>query len=533
MKSCTWLVKLKVATLIAIVIVLQMGWSLVKAEDQVSIDKIEITIHPIFSDEERTGWLYETADKLHIDTREYVIRRLLPFKAGERIAPRTLDEAERILRAKPFLRDARVSWQNNPNGNGIIVKVQTWENWTLVPTVDVSREGGVTDYSYGIQDENLLGHGLRATMQYFKEQERTGYSLILASQVSTEHHLQASLVLSDTSDGEQYSLGLIKPFYTLDDRWSAEFLMNTERREDTIYSNDEEANVFDHEIDHFQVAYGFSEGLVEDRVVRFKLGYTQRKDSFQEGPLTVGLPQERDFTYPWLGMQLLEDHYIKTQNLYLIGRTEDVQLGWQHQLRMGVNSSNSDYQGAIHWLWQSRYTHQINNEHLYTSWIATDGVEPTAGMESTYYYSLGYEYFHHASDTRIWYAKMQFWGAENPFIDRPIAIGGESGLRGFPLQYQHGDKAYLVNLEKRYYPGLNLFKLVDVGFAAFADIGRAHGDTLYPNQEDGTLFGVGVGMRLYFSRSSGRNLVNINLAKPINSDYLDSWDFSITATTSF
>lgn len=504
-----------------------------KGDDRVTIDKINIEINPIFSDEERTGWLYETADKLHIDTRPYVISRLLPFKEGDSVLIRNFDEAERILRAKPFLRDARVTWQKSDSGDGVIVKVQTWENWTLLPTVDVSREGGVTEYSYGIQDENLLGHGLRTTILYFKEQERTGYSLVLASQVSTEHHLQASMVLSDTSDGEQYSLGLDKPFYTLEDKWEAGLYINSERREDSIYSNDEEVNAFNHEIDHIDLSYGYSEGLVNDRTLRYLVGFTQREDSFVATTMTVGLPEERNFTHPWFGVEYLDDDFIKTKNLYLIGRTEDVQLGWRHNLRLGVNTSNSEYQKAIHWYWHSRYTNQINNQHIYTSWLTSDGVEPEGGIEPTYYYSAGYEYFYHASDTRIWYTKMHFWGAENPFIDRPIAIGGESGLRGYPLQYQHGEQAYLVNLEKRYYPGINLFKLVDVGFAAFIDVGRARGETLYPNQEDGTLIGVGLGVRLFFSRSSGRNLVNINVASPVNSDYLSGVDFSITATTSF
>lgn len=531
MKACRAIVA--IANLMVWAAMLTITATIGQAEEQVKIEKIQITVNPIFSEEERTGWLYETADKLHIDTYPYVISRLLPFKEGDSVSLRSIDEAERILRSKSFLRDARVTWKQSASGDGIIVMVNTWENWTLVPKVDVSRKGGVTEYSYGIEDDNLLGHGLRATMLYFKEQQRSGYSLVLSSQVSTENHLQASLVLSDTSDGEQYSVGLSKPFYTLDDEWGAELYVNTERREDTIYSNDEEVNVFGHEIDHFEWSYGISEGLINNRTIRYEFGYTQRKDTFMESPLTIGLPQERDFSYPWFGIEYIEDNFIKTRNLYLIGRVEDVQLGWRHNVRLGVNTSNSEYQKALHWYWYSRYTNQINEQHIYTTWLSGEGVEPENGLTPTYYYSLGYEYFHHASDTRIWYSKLQFWGAENPFIDRPISIGGESGLRGYPLHYQHGDQAYLLNLEKRYYPGINLFKLVDVGFAAFTDIGRARGDTLYPNQEEGTLVSVGVGIRLFFSRSSGRNLVNINFAKPVNSDFLNEWDFSITATTSF
>ena len=119
------------------------------------INDIKVVIHPIFSEEERTGWIYETADELHIDTKPYVIERSLPFKQGETVHKRLLKEAGRILRRQGFLRDAKVSWAEAEDGQGINVTVETWETWTLVPTVDVSREGGVTEYAYAVSYTHL------------------------------------------------------------------------------------------------------------------------------------------------------------------------------------------------------------------------------------------------------------------------------------------------------------------------------------------------------------------------------------------
>ncbi|NVK22880.1 MAG: hypothetical protein HWD86_10200 [Kangiellaceae bacterium] len=499
--------------------------------DKVKVHSITINIHPIFSEQEATGWIYQTANELHISTKPYVIKRLLPFAESDLIDQRAIDEAERILRQQAFLRDAQIEWLEG--ADGLEITVNTWENWTLLPTVDVSREGGETEYRYGIRDSNLLGRGIGATIEYFKEAERTGYTLSLDSQLTTENHIRGKLVLSDNSDGEQYAVRINKPFYTLDDRWMADLDLNSQRQIDTIYSNDEIINEFEHDVEHIEVAYGFSKGLVNGDVVRYSAGLTKRDDTFLNEINTIALPVDRKLLYPWAAVSYQEDRFIKTRNLYLIGRTEDIQLGWHHYLRWGINTDGDTYRNS--WLWSagSRLMQQYNNEHFGHFSIASNGIQGDRELPTSHYYNIGYEHFYHASDTRIWYLQAQYWGAHNPYIDKPISIGGEQGLRGYPLQYQHGEKAFLVNLEKRYYPGMNLFKLADVGFAAFVDIGKATGESLYPNQETGLLASVGIGLRFFLSRSSGRNVVNVDFATPINSDYLSGLDVSVTIKTRF
>lgn len=66
MKACKAIVAM--ANLMVLAAMLTITATIGQAEEQVKIEKIQITVNPIFSEEERTGWLYETADKLHIDT---------------------------------------------------------------------------------------------------------------------------------------------------------------------------------------------------------------------------------------------------------------------------------------------------------------------------------------------------------------------------------------------------------------------------------------------------------------------------------
>lgn len=501
------------------------------------INDIQIVTHPIFSEEERTNWLFEAADELHIDTKPYVIERLLPFKVGDTVSLRMLEEAGRILRRQDFFRDARVSWEES--GDGINLLVEAWETWTLVPTVDISREGGVTEYTYGIEDDNLLGHGLRATLEYFKEEDdRTGYTFVLASDVSTEHHIQSAVALSNNSDGEQYSFSVRRPFYTLEDTWAAGVNFNSQRLRDKIYSNDEAVNIFEQDIDEYDLSYGFSQGIVDEHILRFLLGYSSEKHHFEPLLDTIALPYDRGLDYFWTGLEYQQDRFIKTKNLYLIGRSEDVQLGWYHHIKLGYNSSTLGRDKGFVGFWRGRFVEKPDDDHLLHFFANLssegEGIDRAGNNVGTIaYYGVGLEYFYHSSREHIWYTRLHYRGADNPYIDRPISLGGESGLRGYPLEYLHGEESYLMNIERRFYPGNTWFKLLNVGYAAFLDVGKVSGFTPYNNQETGYLASAGVGLRLFIARSSGRKVINIDFASPLNSDYLSGIDVSITLRASF
>lgn len=536
--------KLKPVLLIYGVMIFAMAQAAVAKKDdkdktkKYHINDIKVVIQPIFSEEERTGWIYKTADELHIDTKPYVIERLLPFKKGDKVNKRLLSEAGRILRRQGFLRDAKVSWEDSPDGQGINVIVETWETWTLVPTVDIKREGGVTEYAYGIEDDNLLGHGLRATLEYFSEDDRSGYTMILASDVSTKHHIQSAIALSNNSDGEQYSFTVKKPFYTLEDKWSAGVFYNSQKLRETIYSNDEAVNTFGQDIDGYDLSWGFSHGLEGDHALRYLAGYSQDENHFEPLLGTSQEPNDRELEYPWVGVEYQQDRFIKTKNLYLIGRTEDVQLGWYLRFIAGYNTAGLGKKKGAVWFLKNRYVYKPDDKHLLHFFAKAsseggsfDGNGNRRGVTS--YYGIGLEHFYHSTEEHIWYTKLHYRGAENPYIDRPISLGGESGLRGYPLEYQHGEQSYLVNFERRYYPGITWFKILNVGFAGFVDAGKASGNTMYPNQEDGVLVSAGLGLRLFLARSSGRKVINIDLATPLNSEYLSGVDLSITLKASF
>jgi outer membrane protein assembly factor BamA len=71
-------------------------------------------------------------------------------------------------------------------------------------------------------------------------------------------------------------------------------------------------------------------------------------------------------------------------------------------------------------------------------------------------------------------------------------------------------------VEQRFFTDWYPWRLFRVGYAVFADAGRVGGRDPRANPSLGTLSDVGVGLRLSSPRTSGRSVVHIDLAFPLN-----------------
>jgi outer membrane protein assembly factor BamA len=93
------------------------------------IGKIEIVANNVFEEEgpDALSWVYRLGNKLHIRTREEVIRRELLFASGEPLSPEALEQTERNLRSLAFLRDAKVETHERENGT-VDIRVVTFDS---------------------------------------------------------------------------------------------------------------------------------------------------------------------------------------------------------------------------------------------------------------------------------------------------------------------------------------------------------------------------------------------------------------------
>ncbi len=192
--------------------------------------------------------LYRLANRLHVVTREEVVRGQLLFQPGDRFDARLLEETERILRRNEFLIDATVRPIAFENGM-VDIEVVTEDVWSLTPKASFSRSGGENRVSLGGEEVNLLGNGQFLRARYLSNVGRV--SIQLEFEDRTLNHGWWGLLVraADNSDGDSALVSLERPFPALDARWSAGIRLSTDDRVTPLYSLGEESAEFRHQRD--------------------------------------------------------------------------------------------------------------------------------------------------------------------------------------------------------------------------------------------------------------------------------------------
>jgi outer membrane protein assembly factor BamA len=122
--------------------------------------------------EEQGDFPYRLANRLHIETREHVIRRELLFSEGSPADPDVLYESERNLRRLTFLHDnAQIEAVPRPDGM-VDVVVHVRDIWTTRPEISVRHQGGTTTGRLSFVEGNVLGFGKTAGISFRKDLDR-------------------------------------------------------------------------------------------------------------------------------------------------------------------------------------------------------------------------------------------------------------------------------------------------------------------------------------------------------------------------
>ncbi|SHH74961.1 BamA/TamA family outer membrane protein [Ferrimonas marina] len=475
-------------------------------------------------------WLHRLANQLHFTTREVTVQNAV---AGFTPCEEEVDdlyELERHLRTQSYLRDAKVRRKGNSNE----ILVETYDTWSLLPTVDFSRRGGENAAAVGLKDSNFLGLGINTEVAYFSDYLRDGYLLDIHSPLYLNQNLSAGLTLADTSDGHKASFSLQRPFFSLDSRHGFGLAFNDEARLDSIRQREEEVNQFEHRLNQFSVWYGQTWFNQQQQALRWQVGYSRDRHEFrpdQENPEeTTLLPEDRERSYPWVQLLWQQDRYEKHTNLFLINAVEDVNFGWDLALKLGWDFAQNE--GWVAQMYASRGW-SLTDRLIWLSQFWGEG-EQLEDNEHQHRLQWRNELFFRVTEPVRLYSKLDWRHSQNDYLDQPNTLGGTNGLRGYPLQYQHGDNIWLGSLEARYYPGLNLWQLFDAGAALFYDIGEAQGGSPYPDNPEGTLQSYGVGLRFFASRAGSNNIVHVDFARPVSDDpNVDRWEWRIEVKRHF
>ena len=462
--------------------------------------------------------LFRLANKLHINTRPQVIRRALLFNSGEPVSARLIDETERLLRSNNYLYDVSI----RPIGvrDGVVdIEVMTRDTWSLEPSVSFSRAGGENTGRVTLEEDNLLGTGISVGVSYKSDVDRAGTQFHIADKniLGTRAALQYAIANQD--DGKAHSVSLIRPFYALDTRWATGISASMSDSNDAIYNAGESIAEYRHHRSFGEVFGGWSPGLKGRWTRRFSAGLHYEDDDYElvpDLPPPVRLPSDLTVAGPFVRFELLEDAFRKDTNLNKIGRIEDVPMGLQASVQLGRSLTGLGGSREL-WFYKASVSGglDVTRDSFMLANVSTGGRYADGGSENQ---SLGgsARYYHRQGRHLLYYGAVSADVVHDPDAPSALLLGGDNGLRGYPLRYQSGTKRALMTLEARAYSDWYPFRLIRVGAAVFYDVGRAWGGENQNTTNPGWLSDVGFGLRFLNARTAFGNVLHADLAFPLN-----------------
>lgn len=484
------------------------------------IGEIRVVTHDIFDtdDPAEDKLPFRVANALHIRTRTSVVRDALLFKSGDRVSVRAFDETERALRSTRYLYDVKFTVLA-VRDNIADIEVSTRDTWTLDPGGSFGRAGGANSTRVGIKEYNLLGTGTIVSLGRSRNVDRSGTQFTFSNGSVFGSRTAVNLSHAVNSDGRSNAVSVVRPFYALDSTWAAGAIASRDDRLDSVYAAGVLASQYRHDSRRAEAFGGWSAGLVDGWVRRWTAGVELRQDRYASEPglaAPSSLPTDEKLVAPFVGYELIEDRFDREVNRNQIGRPEFFALGLKASVRLG---------------WASTGLGSTRDALLYAASVSR-GFEPASGQillgsadivgryaeSQVQRQRLGLQarWFVPHHGRWVFYASAAGDLLTRPAPTESLLLGGEEGLRGYPLRYQSGTRRALFTLEERYFTDLFVWRLFRLGGAAFVDVGRAWGGTDTNALNPGWLSDVGFGLRIANSRAAFGNVLHIDLAFPLN-----------------
>ncbi len=179
------------------------------------ISDIVVITQPPFTERlpTRLEWVRRTVRRTHVNTRDDVVRRFLLLKVGEPCNQIRRAESERILRAQPFLVDARIRAYDDEAG-GVRLEVETRDDFSTVfePMLQ-SKSPLLRGIRFG--DSNLGGS---ATLAAINWRAGRGYNDVIGAQLENyafgRGRNEFRLSVQRNRFGQDMRMEVVRPYYT-------------------------------------------------------------------------------------------------------------------------------------------------------------------------------------------------------------------------------------------------------------------------------------------------------------------------------
>ncbi|MEO8165434.1 MAG: hypothetical protein ABI619_08555, partial [Betaproteobacteria bacterium] len=419
------------------------------------IGDVRIIVDDIFDldDPHENNFLFRLANRLHIRTQPSVIERSLLFSSGEPLSAQKIAESERVLRSNRFLYDVDI--RAVAYHDGIVdIEVETRDTWTIEPGIRFSRAGGVNSTGLTIREGNLLGTGTSIGYATSSDVDRKGTEFSLSQDHIFGGWTGIDLRLGNYSDGKYQAFSVGQPFYSLNTRWAGGASTARDERIESIYRAGEIAGQYRHAQENSAAYAGWSPGLIDGWTQRYSVGLGYQIDDYAIDPTLpapASVPVDQTLVTPFVRYDVIEDNYAVVRNRNKIHRTEFFALGFTSSIQVGRALSALGSTRDL-WVYSATVTDGMKssrgNDLLFSANLSGQYGE---GRAERQFLGGSIRYFVPHAKRAVFYAAASADMVHNPEDIDLLLLGGDNGLRGYPLRYQSGERRALFTVEERVY----------------------------------------------------------------------------------
>jgi hypothetical protein len=496
------------------------------------------------------GFLKRLSNGLHPTTSARVIRHELLFREGERFRPDLLAETERNLRALGFLAEVAVAPVDTAADGRVAVRVATRDAWTLKSDVTWSLDAsGEAQWTAQFSDVNFLGQGVTAGVGVGRDLTSDYWNVWYRQRRVAGTGLTLGLDYADRTDGSLRRLELSRPFYALDDAFGVEFrAWDTQWRNRFYLSNAGPAGVDPERPASLYASLPYADRAVEfgaqarlsrrevGRVWRLGLGARVQERLFTpedgEAVLSDGRRVSLDWlaapgqayareqgttVFPYLWLRTQGRQWVKARHALRYGSLEDLELGWDVDLRAGPAGGElgSTTAGALpRWRVEARVQRWSPLGPGYALLIGEGEADFGEAAVRNHRWNLaaGYMAARGAQNTP-WLTRLFVEAGRGTGMTgaRPFLLGSARGMRTLSVDGMAGDRLLRANAELGRATDIRPLGVFRLGVAAFAGAGSAWWADESRTSRD-LRRELGVGLRFGPVRSGSSELARVDLA---------------------
>ena len=519
------------------------------------IERIFVDNHSIFDTSDpdldpRFRWAYRAANKLHVRTKESVIRRELLFEVGDCFDPVLVQESERMLRGYHFISRTDIYGIQQPGG-GYHVVVDTEDEWSTQFEVRFDLSGDFELEGIEARERNFLGYGRQIGFFYQSREAAHSYGVRYSTPQLLGTRWDMDLSAGRSRAGTLLDQQITYPFVGEMGKWAFRQLFS---RRDRLfdYVLPRTGDGPDRRIlvpvreKAFHVASVWRAGRLGNLTV-FGGGLSFQELSYPGRPATAitlveggaydeRVPAPEDLRLPAAARM---EHLRNIRAVVLLGKRnivwrqrrgldsfrgeEDVRLGAEVEMAFARSlpglESDDDLYGTI-----DVYAAAGPPELFFATRLRADARRDYDGLPDQFemkdVFSEG-EVLLYLSPSflpdhtlLLRGAGAGGWHVQTPF---QLTLGGERSLRGYAEEAFPGGRRLVLTAEDRWFWGWPFPDVVDLGSSVFADVGRIWPGEAPYGQDSGWRAAVGLGLRANFP-AGGTNTLRIDAAFPIGPD---------------